>query len=47
MKMYALKLQRFKIPRRTLTELSPKNRRNTFKVRYKKLNVLTSPAKQV
>ena len=46
-KRYVRKLQKLKMPKRTLTELTPKNRRNTLKVRYKKLNVLTSPTKEV
>ena len=29
-KRYALKLRKLKMPRRTLTELTPKNRRNTL-----------------
>ena len=41
------KSQKLKMPRRTLTELTPKNRKNTLKVKYTKLNVLTSPTKQV
>ena len=44
-KRYAIKLQKLKMPRKTLTDLTPNNRRN--KVRYKNLNVLTSPTKQV
>ena len=34
-KRYVLKLQKLKMPRKTLTEITPKNRRNTLKVRYK------------
>ena len=30
-----------------LEKLTPTNRRNTLKVRYKKLNALTSPTKEV
>ena len=44
---YVLKLQKLKMPSRALTELTPKNRRNTLKVGYKKMNVLTSPTKRV
>ena len=46
-KRYVLKHQKLKMSRRTLTELAPKNRRKTLKVRYKKLNVFTSPTIQV
>ena len=36
MKRYVLKLRKLKMPRRTLTELTQKNRKNTLKVRYQK-----------
>ena len=38
---------KLKMPRKTLTELTLKNRRNTLTVRYKKLNVLTCLTKRV
>ena len=46
-KSYVLKLHKLKMPERILTELTPTNRRNTLKVGYKKLNVLTSPTKRI
>ena len=47
MKRYVRKIQELKMSRRTLARLSPKNSRNTLKVRYKKSNVHMSPTKQV
>ena len=41
------KASKLKMPQRILTELTPKNRRNTLKVRYRKLNVFTSPKEQI
>ena len=43
-KKHVLMLQKLKMPRRKLTS---KNGRNMLKTRYKKLNMLTSPTKQV